>query len=288
MVVTVTAAPPAFPVEDAIDCHVHLMPERLTGAIREVLVAELGWSYDHPIDRAGMEDALAAAGIDRYLALPYAHKAGMAADLNAWVIEQAGNSGMAVPFATVHGEDDVGAVVEKAFEAGARGLKFQCPVQDCGPADPRLDPAFELCAAYDRPVLFHAGTAPDYEDHPAVGFEKFEEFVESYPDVRACSAHLGAYEHEAFVALAREEDSVYLDTTMAMSPRTPEYMDFDPGVIDDATVEAISDSLMYGTDYPNLPYDYADERTGVLGRELSDEALADIFRDSALRFLGEL
>lgn len=278
---------PPIPVDGAIDGHVHLMPERLIEAIREALTGETGWTYDHPADRAGIESDLKSAGVSRYFALPYAHKPEMAADLNEWVIDQSKESEMAVPFATVHGEDDVEAVVREAFEAGARGLKFQCPVQDCGPADPRLDPAFELCAEYDRPVLFHAGTAPTYEDHPAVGFDKFEQFVESYPDVRACAAHLGTFEHESFMALAREEESVFLDTTMALSPKSPQFMDFDPSVIDDAEIENLSESIMYGTDFPNLPYPYADERRGILDRGLSTPALTDIFRDTPLRFLGE-
>jgi hypothetical protein len=80
------------------------------------------------------------------VALPYAHRPGIAADLNDWVLDRAAESGMCVPFATVHGDDDVRAVVEAAFDRGARGLTFQCPVQKCGPADPRLDPAFELAA----------------------------------------------------------------------------------------------------------------------------------------------
>ena len=276
-----------IPIPGAIDCHVHLMPERLLEAIRGALADELGWSFSHPVDRRGIEACLRSAGVKRYFALPYAHEAGMAGELNAWVIDQARDSEMAVPFATVHGEDDVAAVVEEAFEAGARGLKFQCPVQDCGPADPRLDPAFELCAAYDRPVLFHAGTAPAYEDHPAVGFDAFEQFVESYPDVRACAAHLGTYEHDRFLALAREEASVYLDTTMALSPRSPAYMGFDPSVVTDDEIAATAASLMYGTDFPSLPYEYAAERRGILDRDLPSAALTDLFRETALRFLGE-
>lgn len=275
------------PVPGAIDCHVHLMPERLLEAIREALVDELGWSFSHPVDRRGIEARLRSAGVERYFALPYAHEPGVAEGLNEWVVDRARDSEMAVPFATVHGEDDVAAVVEDAFEAGARGLKFQCPVQDCGPADPRLDPAFELCAEYDRPILFHAGTAPAYEDHPAVGFDAFEQFVESYPDVRACAAHLGTYEHERFLALAREEASVYLDTTMALSPRSPTYMGFDPSVVGDDEIAAAAASLMYGTDFPSLPYEYADERRGILDRDLPSSAVADLFRETALRFLGE-
>ena len=270
----------------AIDGHVHLMPDRLMRAIRGALAEQAGWQFDHPTARKGMERALRDAGVERYLALPYAHKPGMAADLNEWVLARADESEMTVPFATVHGEDDVAKVVKAAFEAGARGLKFQCPVQECGPADPRLDPAFALAADYERPILFHAGTAPMYENSPHVGVDQFEQFTESYPEVRAACAHMGAFENEEFLALVREHDNAFLDTSFAMSTEAHQYVGSVIEVADE-TLEALSESIFYGSDYPNLPYPYEAERTGLLQRNLSDSAFRDIFARTAERFLGE-
>nr|WP_246985905.1 amidohydrolase family protein [Halorientalis marina] len=270
----------------ATDAHVHLMPEGLIEAIRSVLSSETGWSFDHPVAQPRIERLLRAAGVERYVALPYAHEPGIAADLNEWVLDRAADSDMAVPFATVHGDDDVRAVVRDAFEAGARGLKFQCPVQECGPADPRLDPAFELAAEHDRPILFHAGTAPMFEDSPHVGAEAFESFLASYPNVRTCAAHMGTYEHERFIDLARDHETVFLDTTMTMSPRSPAVVDFDPAEIADETLVELSESIMYGSDFPNIPYPYEAERRGLLARDLPRAAARDIFTRTADRFLG--
>ena len=277
------------PFAPAIDVHVHLMPDRLMAAIRDALHDAAGWEFPHPTDREGIEATLRAAGVERYVALPYAHRAGVADDLNDWVLARAAESEMVVPFATVHGEDDVGAVVERAFEAGARGLKFQCPVQECGPADPRLDPAFELAAEYDRPILFHAGTAPMFEDSPHVGVDQFEQFLASYPEVRAASAHMGTFEHEAFLDLVREHESAFLDTSFAMSTAAADNaaMQFDPTAIPDAVLEELSASIMYGSDYPNIPHEYGDERAGLLARDLSEGAFRDLFHRTAERFLGE-
>ena len=275
----------AAPFAPATDAHVHLMPDGLMDAIRGVLSSEAGWSFDHPVARTRIERLLRAAGVERYFALPYAHKPGIAADLNEWVLDRAADSTMAVPFATVHGDDDVRAVVRDAFEAGARGLKFQCPVQECGPADPRLDPAFELAAAYDRPIVFHAGTAPMFEDSPHVGAEEFESFLASYPNVRACAAHMGTYEHERFLALAREHETVFLDTTMAMSPESPDALGFDPAEIADETLVELSESVMYGSDFPNMPHDYVREREGLLERELSEGAFEALFHGAVEDFL---
>jgi len=273
--------------DGTIDAHVHLMPPKLLRAIREALSTEAGWSFSHPVERAGIERVLRAAGVERYFALPYAHRPGIAADLNEWVLDAASASEMAIPFATVHADDDVATVVREAFEAGARGLKFQCPVQECGPDDPRLDPAFELAAEYDRPITFHAGTAPMFADSPHVGADAFETFLTSYPEVRACAAHMGADEIEAFCAFAREYDSAFLDSTMALSPQSPKYLGFDPGRVADSVLEGLSKSVMYGTDFPSLPYPYADERAGIRARDLPDETIADLFTRTATRFLGE-
>ncbi|PSQ09714.1 amidohydrolase [Halobacteriales archaeon QS_5_70_15] len=271
----------------ATDCHVHLMPERLMAAIREALNDAAGWEFPHPVDRGGIESVLRAHGVERYVALPYAHRAGIARELNDWVLDSAADSAMAVPFATVHGEDEVREVVREAFEAGARGLKFQCPVQECGPADPRLDPAFELAAEYDRPILFHAGTAPMFRDSPHVGPEPFREFVDSYPEVRACCAHMGTFEWEAFVEIARANESVYLDTCFAMATVVGEYVDFDPASVPDSVFEELAGRVMYGSDFPNMAHDYVREREGLLERDLSDGAFDALFRGAAASFLGD-
>lgn len=273
------------PFAPAIDVHVHLMPDRLMAAIRRFLGEQAGWSFDHPTDRAGIEQVLREEGVERYYALPYAHKPGMAADLNTWVIGRTAESEMAVPFATVHGEDDVEAVVREAFDAGARGLKFQCPVQECGPADPRLEPAFELAADYDRPILFHAGTAPMYENSPHVGGDQFEAFLESHPEVRAACAHMGTYEWERFVELVREHENAFLDTSFAMSAAASESMAFSPDSIPNTVFEEVSGSIMYGSDFPNLPHTYRDERAHLLDRDLPATVYDELFRETAVRFL---
>ena len=271
--------------DGTIDAHVHLMPPKLLRAIREALSTEVGWGFSHPVERAGIERVLRAAGVDRYLALPYAHRPGMAADLNEWVLHAASASEMAIPFATVHADDDIGRVAQEAFEAGARGLKFQCPVQKCGPDDPRLDPAFELAAEYDRPITFHAGTAPMFADSPHVGADAFETFLTSYPEVRTCAAHMGADEVEAFCEFARKYDTAFLDSTMALSPRSPDFLGFDPTTVADGVLEELSQSIMYGSDFPNLPYRYADERAGICARDLAHDTIADLFARTAKRFL---
>ena len=277
-----------FPVDGVVDAHTHLMPGRLMAAIRGKLNDIEGWSFDHPTGLTEMTQTLDDAGVERCVVLPYAHQEGVAEELNEWVCAQTADSEMAIPFATVHAtDDDIGALVEEAFDMGARGLKFQLPVQGFAADDPRLDPAYEVAAEWDYPILFHAGNAPMFRDDPHVGIERFRSFAESYPEIRACAAHMGTYQHEAFVDLVREQENVYLDTTFAMSAVAETYMDFDPSVISDATLTDLSERIMYGSDYPNIPYPYEKERAHLLSRDLSIETQRDIFSRTAQRFLGK-
>lgn len=276
-----------IPVDGAIDIHVHLMPDRLMVAIRKALTDVSGWEFNHPTGREAIEAALREHSIGRYVVLPYAHKSGMAADINEWVLAEATNSEMCIPFATVHPADDVHAVVEVAFENGARGLKFQCPVQEVAPDDPRLDPAYELCVEYDRPVLHHAGTAPTFEGSPHVGIDRFQQFRERFPEIRACCAHMGTLEHEAFLDIARTDENVYLDTSFAMSTASKHHVDFDPASIDDTIFEDLAGPVLFGSDYPNIPHAYQREYEGLASRNLSEPAFEALFRGAAEQFLGE-
>lgn len=275
-----------IPIDGAIDAHVHLMPEWLMLAIRDALDDAAGWEITHPLDRVAIEETLREHGIDQYVALPYAHKPELAAELNAWLCDQAAASEMCIPFGTVHPEDDVAATVRAAFEEGARGLKFQCPVQGVAPDDPRLDPAYELCAEYDRPVIHHAGTAPMFTDSPHVGIDRFRSFRDSFPEVRACCAHMGVFEHEAFIDLARADENVFLDTCFTMATVVENYIDFDPATIDDDVFDDLAGRVLYGSDYPNAPHAYRREYEGLLERGLPSAALTELFQGAATRFLG--
>lgn len=271
----------------AVDAHVHLFPERLADAIQRTLTEATGWEFSYATDRPAMESTLAEAGVERYVALPYAHKPGVATDLNEWLASTATDSEMLIPFATVHPDDeDVEGIVRRAFDAGARGLKFHCPVQNCAPADSRIESALEVAAARDRPVTYHGGTAPMYEGDPSVGADRFAEVVASFPELRVNCAHMGTYEVDAFVEMARDHENVYLDTTFAMATEAEEIMGFDPESIDDEVFIECSESIMYGSDFPNIPYPYRAERAQLLGRDLPEETYRDVFYRTAFDFLG--
>jgi predicted TIM-barrel fold metal-dependent hydrolase len=46
------------------------------------------------------------------------------------------------------------------------------------------------------------------------------------------------------------------------------------------------DRILFGSDFPLIPYDYEEERRWALDRGLSETVRQKIFRANALRFLG--
>jgi hypothetical protein len=66
---------------------VHLLPDRGARAIPRFFVKRMPDYGGYPCELAPARAAIAAAGITRCWSLPYAHKPGMAHDLNCWMAE---------------------------------------------------------------------------------------------------------------------------------------------------------------------------------------------------------
>ncbi len=273
--------------DPSIDSHTHLFPETLTKAIRKSLNKATGWEFSNPTGHEQAEKVMRDSGVERYAVLPYAHKKGIAEDLNQWVLRLSEKSDMIIPCATIHPEDsDKEKIVRDAFEAGSAGLKIHCPVQECKPADPRIESVLEIAIEYNRPITYHGGTAPMFEQSTYVGADVFQEVIKSFPRLRVCCAHMGAYECEKFLKFAEEEENVYLDTTFSMSSVAESTMDFNPRSIEDERLVELSESIMYGSDFVNIPYPYREERADLLARGLPTDVYRDIFYNTALTYFG--
>jgi hypothetical protein len=136
-------AKPATPI--GVDCHVHLFPDDLFSAIGKWF-AGAGWELPYPCRAADIVNWLAALGVESFWALPYAHKPGTAAGLNAYIADLARAHPQIVGFFTVHpADDDPAAIARRALdEQGLRGMKLHAEVQGMPVDDPRLDAVFDL------------------------------------------------------------------------------------------------------------------------------------------------
>jgi len=274
--------PPGLRVFDA---HVHLFPERLFEAIWRWF-GEHAWPIRYRLHAEEVIAFLQGRGVERMTALVYAHKAGMAGALNRFVAELARAHSCVVPLGTVMpGEVDAGELVREALDGlGLRGIKLHCHVQKLAADDPRLDEVYRLCAERGRPVVIHAGREPSspaygVDTRALCGAEQIERVLQRFPTLRLVVPHLGADEFEAYFALLERYENLWLDTTMAAA----EYL---PGALPPGALEKHAERLLYGTDFPNIPYAWDRELQRLCARPLREGQRSRLFWENAAALFG--
>ena len=253
-----------------IDAHVHLFPDRLFEAIWAWFDAH-GWPIRYRLKTPDVIAFQLARGVEQIVALHYAHKPGIARSMNRYMAQIAAQHPQVVGTATVFpGEPDAVAILEEGFAAGLAGVKLHCHVQCFSPDAAPLAEIYETCARWDRPLIMHAGREPKSDaylcdPHELCAAWRVEDVLRNYPGLRLVIPHLGADEFEAYAALTHGYDNLWLDTTMVLA-------DFFP--VDGAPyLSSIRpDRLLYGTDFPNIPYAW-DRELLRLRSAVDDETL---------------
>ncbi len=284
-----------------IDAHVHFFPERLFHAIwsywKRVYVPLFpNWHNIYEWPNGDLKQFLQAQKIEYYTTLNYAHKKGIAEDLNAWTYSFCKDNPSAIPFGSAHPDDEnFLEYSEKALtEFLFKGLKFQLLVTDFYIYDNRLDPLFRLLHKLDKILILHAGTAPGVsrQTFPGarVGVDHFKKYLDKFPENKVVIAHMGGYEYEAFFQIVEQYPNVYLDTAMVFPPKEARlFVEEDsPGSIVGENrllsfMEQNSRKILFGSDFPNIPYDYKTSIDAFLKLNLSREAFENIFFLNAQR-----
>jgi uncharacterized protein len=263
-----------------IDIHTHLMPERLFQAVRTYFRAHL-WHprYDAPIDQ--LVQTLLDSGVSRFVFMPYAHRAEMSRSLNHWVANvQATFAPQAIGFGTFH-PDDAEALPELVDEAfgklGLRGAKLHPQVGRFGLDDPRLDPLYERAVEHGALLLIHAGRRPEPNEH--VGARAFARLMRRFPRLRVIVAHSGADEFDAFFDLCGIYEGVFLDTAMVFN----KFLGGPPPI---QRILEFQDRVVYGSDYPNIPYSLETSIQSILDLRLGRGLEEKLLCTNAARLLG--
>jgi predicted TIM-barrel fold metal-dependent hydrolase len=263
------------------DGHLHVFPDRLKIAIDAWFTAA-GWHLWYA-GRSAPDclGALAAAGMVEGAALVYAHRAGMAEDLNRWLWTFGRSHPELVLFGTVHPDDaDLPGIVERALDRyDFAGFKIHANVQRVRPDDPRLDPLYEAVRARDRAVVIHAGREPHRT--PYAGWRWFVRMLERFPGIRVQVAHLGYDQVELFADLLADHPGLYLDTAGLPSPRLPlagrQLRDL---------AERWPDRIVFGSDMPILEEPVSGLLERVAAALGAPELVRRVFWDNAGRFWG--
>jgi hypothetical protein len=266
-----------------IDVHTHLHPPRLFAAIRRWFAERSDWDIaQQPSEPEDVAAVLAAAGVERFVFCSYAHKAGMAAELNAWLNATARRLGGAgIPLATVHLDDPdpLGDLVA-ALDGGCAGLKLHEDVQRMWIDDPQFDPLFAEIERRAGFVLAHVGPIPWYDD-TASGPERVARALERRPGLKVVVAHMGVPDTPRYFALMERLPNLFLDTTMVFARGSPL-----EAPVDRDALAANAQRVLYGTDFPNVPHAYGAERDGLAALGLDDAALQAILDGNARRLLA--
>jgi hypothetical protein len=269
------------------DVHVHFLPPAMlekVWAYFDSAVDRYGWPW--PIAyRVSEQERLRLArgfGLAAIPALSYPHKPGMAEWLNGWSADFARRVPDAVHCATMYPEPGAGAYVADALAAGARLFKVHVQVGRFGPDDPLLEPAWAALEEAAVPTVIHAGSKPLAGEF--TGPQRVAAVLERHPRLVLVIAHLGMPEYWEFADLAARYPHVHLDTTMVATDFTERFAPLPEGF--PARLAELSDRVVLGSDFPNIPYPYAHQLEALARLDLGDEWMRKVLWENGAKLLG--
>ena len=271
-----------------IDVHVHFMPPRLMSRVWEYFDAAgplVGheWPIRYKIPEEERIAHLRGLGVRAFTSLAYPHKPGMAEALNEWTAGFAARVPECVPTATFYPERGAAGYVRRAIEGGTKIFKVHLQVGGFDPRARELAPVWGLLAATGIPVIVHAGSGP--VAHGFTGPGPFGEVLARHPRLTAIIAHLGAPEFEGFFELADRYERVHLDTTMAFTAFGAALGEFPPELLPRLRELGLEGRILLGSDFPNIPYEYAHQLQALADLGLGDDWLRAVCWEAPARLL---
>ncbi len=212
----------------------------------------------------------------------YPHKPDMAAWLNGWSAEFAARTPDCLHTATFFPEPEAVRYTARALEEGARVFKAHLQVGGYDPGDGLLDGVWGLLAEAGVPVVTHCGSGPAPGRHTGPG--PIGRVLARHPRLRLVVAHMGMPEYAEFLDLAQRYEGVFLDTTMAFTAFSEALAPFPRAEL--PRLADLGDRILLGTDFPNIPYSYAEALRALAGLGLGDGWLRAVCHDNAARLFG--
>lgn len=257
-----------------IDVHTHFMPEPVMNAVWRYFddaARHYGkaWPIHYRLPAAERVAVLRELGVRTFTALVYPHRPGMAESLSAWARSFAAETPGCLPTGTFFPEPSAAAYVRTALDEGTRVFKAHVQVGAYDPRDELLEPVWGMLAEAGAPVVVHCGSGPLAGPHTGPG--PFGAVLARHSRLVAVIAHAGAPEYLEHLELVRRYPNVHLDTTMVGTPYLAEFAPLPREVIDE--FGDLGDRILLGTDFPNVPYAYAEQLAALEDFGLGDEWL---------------
>ena len=281
------------------DFHTHFFPLRMFTAIWQYFEDNYWPIYqkDKPVNLA--KSLISEFQVRKFVVLNYAHKGGIARSLNDWTYEFCKTSDLksyVIPFGTIHPDDDnISHELDRMFgDLGFAGTKLQLMVTDFHITDKRLEVVFQKILQFDKILLVHIGTGPTYSNFfpearlncSYVGVKHLKRFMDIYPEMKVVVPHLGAEEYEEMWKLTQTYPNLYFDTAMIGVKNNPAFKD-ELNKISDEKLYSISERILFGSDYPNIPYSYQNSVLGWLNRNMEYSFYENLFFGNAKKLLKE-
>lgn len=271
-----------------VDLHVHALPARLEAAV---------WAFfdglddpPWPINYRGEPDdrlrVLGDLGVVSHTALAYPHKPGMLPWLNDHTLGLAEQHAQVIPTFTIFPEPAVAALTEDAIQRGGQVVKVHNQVGRFIPADRRLDEAWRLIAAHRLPVMIHASAVYGVDGGGEFcGADRVADLLDLHPDLTLIVAHLGRPDDDDFMRLAEQTPGLYLDVSMALVD--------DDGLLAGQypfaeRLAALWPRVVFGSDFPTIPHQYAAQVRGLAALGLQDAQLGAVLHDTARTLLSRV
>ncbi|KAA1415535.1 amidohydrolase [Nocardioides humilatus] len=276
----------ALGIPGAIDIHTHFMPANVMAkvwAYFDRIEADFGqpWPITYRFDNDRCAEILEDFGLVAHTALNYPHRPDMATWLNEWGAAFADSHPLCVRSATFFPEAAAASYVPAAIEAGTRVFKAHLQVGGYDPLDPLLAPVWGAIENAGLPVVFHCGSGPAPGTH--TGPAPVAALLARFPRLRLVIAHMGTPEYADFLALAAAHEGVHLDTTMTFTDFTEANAPYPRELL--PRLRDLGDRVVFGSDFPNIPYTY-DVAIDALERlDLGEEWLRAVLHDNAARLL---
>ena len=240
------------------------------------------WPITYRSSDADRMAVLGALGVERFPTLCYPHKPGMAAWLNQWCADFAAEHPRAIHSGTFFAEPSAALDVLWAIEAGARIFKVHLQVGGFDPSDPVLDEAWGLLAEAGVPVVVHCGSGPLPGAHTGPG--PIGAVLRRHPRLVLVIAHAGAPEYAEHLDLALRYPNVRLDTTMVGTAFMNRVAPVAPDTL--ARYRDVGDRIVLGSDFPNIPYHYAEQIQSLLDWGFGEDWLRQVLWHNGAGLLG--
>jgi predicted TIM-barrel fold metal-dependent hydrolase len=267
------------------DVHAHFMPPAILAKVWAYFDSAgplLGRTW--PITYRGTDEErveqLRAMGVKKFSSMSYAHKPGIAGYMNDWTRGFAERTPDTLWSATFYPEPEAASYVTQLIDDGVELFKAHLQVGDFAANDPLLEPVWRAIVDSGTPLVLHAGSGPAPGNH--TGPAGIADVLSRHPSLKVIIAHMGMPEYSEFLDLADRYDNVRLDTTMA-------FVDFwdgpTPAEIAPRLVD-LQDRILFGTDFPNIPYAYAHQVEALQRLDLGDEWMADVLWNNGVKLFG--